>query len=345
MTMKKFIASTMVFISLFLSGDTKMTDMANEQDYNNAFHSMDTWRGGDQTTSVKLNDGRIVWLFNDTYNHKGDMLHNSVVIQNGSKFSHMSNIKEVIPNDKDGSFYWPFSAVQHGNMLLVSCARMRLIGSGHFDFQVMGVDVARLLIDLEGVKYIDKMKTPASDAGEFGILWGAAMHKNNGYIYMYGSKKVLGQFGKSAYVARFSSKTGSPSRGWEYWNGSDWIQNEQYAVPIIHARDGGVSTTFSAYNENNTWKIVTKEYDAIGDSVVMYTSSKPFGKFSKKLLMESASRDGHFTYNPMAHPWARVGEGNLLLSINHNGDYTEYMPTFHIVRSSGNMNIAVCKIK
>src|SRR5262245_57032793 len=51
------------------------------------------WNGGDSTTSVPLPDGRLVWLFSDTFlgpvnadgsrPHSAPMVHNSAVVQDG----------------------------------------------------------------------------------------------------------------------------------------------------------------------------------------------------------------------------------------------------------------------
>ena len=130
------------------------------------FRSNRLWNGGDSAASVKLRDGRVLWLFADSFidaSWPADgnrttggnwFLHNSVAVQSGNldvskgalAFTWNSNEKKwpssFFPEESDGSWHWPVSAVAiDEGQVLVTSLRVRKGNNPEatgFNFEVMG---------------------------------------------------------------------------------------------------------------------------------------------------------------------------------------------------------------
>lgn len=98
--------------------------------YAAAFAAVDgDWAAGDQASSTRLPDGRIVWLFADTL-LGGRLVHNSLVLQDRGCFTAVSGPDhgEVIPNPSPGTWYWPQQAIADGTRLWVTAVRVARAG-------------------------------------------------------------------------------------------------------------------------------------------------------------------------------------------------------------------------
>lgn len=105
------------------------------------FHSDPRWLGSDAAFSIDLGQGRVLWLFGDTFvaRRAGDtrihsvFLRNTVGIETGYDPSKASmkfywregsnGPMEIFPSTKDG-WLWPQSGVRLGNTLLLFCSRI-----------------------------------------------------------------------------------------------------------------------------------------------------------------------------------------------------------------------------
>jgi hypothetical protein len=100
------------------------------------FRSDPHWLGGDGATSVDLGNGRVLWLFGDSFidisgtgsRRSSDLVRNSIAIQKGYDPSNASmkfywNIEESTPTaffaHKGKKWFWPASGIMVGKHLIV----------------------------------------------------------------------------------------------------------------------------------------------------------------------------------------------------------------------------------
>src|SRR5579864_5072801 len=181
------------------------------------------WTGGDGTYSVGLPDGRLAWLFGDTFlgqiNPTGSrssstaLVHNSLIIQGGATLSgdySMAAPSALVRPANGHGFYWPGAGFVEGGALHVFMLRFQLTGPEAWDFAYRDSAVATFA--LPSLKLLSVVAVaPALSAVE----WGSWVLRDGGYTYIYGVEDSGAV--KYAHVARVPS--GPISGQWQYWNG------------------------------------------------------------------------------------------------------------------------------
>ena len=118
------------------------------------------WTGGDGTYSVRLPDGRELWLFGDTFLGRVDagrarsrlspMVRNVAVLQTGDALTTLVRGSPRLPRAfaeprRDGSeWYWPAAAVVEGDALRVFLARFARTGDGQWSWRYESGAIATL---------------------------------------------------------------------------------------------------------------------------------------------------------------------------------------------------------
>lgn len=92
------------------------------------------WGAGDIGLSVRLTDGRRVWLYGDTLSDVNGFQHSTAWVQTGKSVHVANGGRQVIPNSGD-TFYWPETVrVARDGSLLVTAAPVKVTGTDLFDF-------------------------------------------------------------------------------------------------------------------------------------------------------------------------------------------------------------------
>ena len=172
----------------------------------------------DNNISVPLPDGRVVWLFNDTYtgtinpyNNSGGtvgFVRNFLMIQNGQTLTPWVTGQNAFTPATSGNWYWPSDAFIEGTKLKIILPD---INSNQTD----GVAVATLSLPgltLDGISaYLPWAVGKVLDAG-------------NGYFYIYNGTKV-GRVPKGSF---------STTSAWRYWDGSTWNTSSAAAIDLAN---------------------------------------------------------------------------------------------------------------
>jgi hypothetical protein len=273
----------------------------------------DTWAGGDQAASVALPDGRELWLFGDTL-RGGQMVHSSALLQEGGCLQALPAAAELIPSRADGQWYWPQSATVLGRQLLVFCARVARTGTGAFDFRPTGTDLA--VFDLTGgtPRFARVLATPSSDVPETQFAYGAATVREGRWLYVWGSRRLPGAFGRQVAVARVAA--GAVDGPWQFWTGSSWSDDRSAARPVADRW----STAFSIWRDGDGLHSLTKQDDVYGHAVVLGTAASPAAAFREHPVLEAPSDVPHdvLLYSALAHPEIRLADGRLLVTVCRN---------------------------
>ncbi|HEX7021918.1 MAG TPA: DUF5005 domain-containing protein [Trueperaceae bacterium] len=303
------------------------------------------WTGGDGTYSVRLPDGRTLWLFSDTFlgrvNPDGTrppsspLIHNSLVVQDGDTLTTLRGGSGDQPDSffadpEWDQWYWLYDATVEqsadGAVLRVFLLRFVHRGSGVFGFAWVGTDLATL--SLPDLRVVDIQPVPADD----GVAWGAALLEGPDYTYIYGTEDLGAD--KYAHLAR--APKGGILGSWEYYAGpgeDPWKDDPGASVRLLH----GVANEYSVTPVNDGYLMITMDTrQASSPDILAYESCQPEGPWRHAGVIYRAPEVGGnlFAYNAHAHP-EFDGDG-LLISYNVNSrefwdllnDASIYRPRF-----------------
>ena len=289
------------------------------------------WNGGDSTASVRLPDGRLVWLFSDTFvggiNPDGSrpdfqpMIHNSMVVQDGTTpgttltggtaEEPLSLVGAGGDGDPTDAGYWVGDGTVEGTTLQVLYNHYRRSGPNPLDLELTGTALASF--DLPGLTLRALTPLPVADR----IAWGSAILADGDTTYIYGTRLVNDSGPvKPVYLAKVPA--GGLAGAWQFWTGAGWSAAESEAGRLM----AGTTTAFGVQRVGNQYVLVTVDGNLVFNAdVVAYTAPAPTGPFSGPVHLFRAPepQPGReiIVYDARLHPdLARPGK--LLVSYNVN---------------------------
>lgn len=282
--------------------------------------------------SIPLSDGRIMWLFGDSYIDDYNTVtkstpclfgaNNSVLIQpfgnwdrNNTKTLPGSKNTQSFFKDKPDNFIWPINGFQQGDTVFVLCLNLHKTGNGAYDMKMLPATWAKI--------YLPAMKvvayTPLQDFNDIGF--GQGFIKEKGFVYTYGLKD------SKIYMARFPEN--DPNSPWAFWDGKNW-QGDIKKIAVI-ADAPGFSTFFTKVRGKYIY--LSTEFSLAcdnGKEIYSSTSDKITGPFTTRKTIYTIPNDkeGHrpFFYGPDAHPEYINSKDELLITYSING-YAPCIPT------------------
>lgn len=311
---------------------------------------IDDWTGGDGTHSVRLPDGRLLWLFSDTYlgqvhappNPFGEsstwrdtsapLVRNSAVVMRDGRLER-TLATPLFPDPAPNQWRWPVaarveprspgSAEQVVRVLLW----VRTAGQAPWIYGVpTATEVATLsLPDLRVesvVKVLDQQLVPDPSRR---VLFGTTLVEEGGWTYVFGGDdgQAASRPASHAYVARVPEGRLAEPGAWRYWNGSAWAGAA--ARPSAVLGDGqrkGVGSAFSVVRVRGTYVLFTMAAGTEGlTTVTSYWACSPAGPWHgpTKDFSPALPPGGQVAaYNPQTHP-ELSGGGRLVLSYDVNG--------------------------
>jgi len=277
------------------------------------------WTGSDATYSIGLPDGRILWMFGDTFLGRvradrtragSPFLRNSLIVQEGDEMRTLYQIDDAgnptayfVPDNPE-HWYWPLDGTIHNGEIQIMLGRLSQTGSpGMWSFQYVGFDLATISLDDFSLSSI----TPVLGSGE--ISYGSSIMEDDTHMYIYGIS--TSGLGKRLHVARVPQ--GDLQGDWEYYGGLSW-QN----TPSKFAIHATISDQFSVFKEGGKYYLMTQQ-SFFSDKILLYQSDTPIGPWTnKKILYCTPETEGNvFTYNAFVHPELSEN-GELRISYNIN---------------------------
>jgi hypothetical protein len=282
----------------------------------------DGWLAGDLPASVDLRDGRVLWLFGDTWIGARDeaggiapgaaFWHNSALVQTGACADLLNaggNSWLTIAGSDD--FWWPSGGYvpegERGQVVDVFVTRMRRTGPGVFDFIAVGADVVELrradlaVIGMRALPYQDR-------------LWASSVVTDRGWLYLFGRGYSAGP---STYLARV--RAGNVHGRWQFWDGRRFGRDPARVKPVL---------TFGAFNNpsmtrlrDGRWLAIAKDREFDGATVIGWTAGKPQGPWHPTgplVAAPTSGRPGEFTYLAVPHAAISLPRSRLLVSWNVN---------------------------
>lgn len=307
------------------------------------------WAGGDGSSSARLPDGRVLWLFGDTVTGSTSadgrrsgsvsLVHNSVVITTGTCAASLASRVDALPG-RSGTWLWPTHAVvtrrgdrRTGTSVTVFAQRIARTGPGAFDFRRVATATVPLEIAWGGRATVGT----AHDIAGATTLWGAALVVQGRTTWVYGTRDAgPGTLGRDLLLARAPTATVGDRSTWRYRSEAGWSASPAYAVVVRPAADG-VSTVLSGVVRDGRTVLVTKPQEFLDDRVVALSAPHPWGPWTQRTLLLAPSS----ATEPQYSPALVVGAGGrrAVVVVNRTStslatlltDSSAARPTFHDV--------------
>ena len=257
------------------------------------------WAAGDGTHSVRLPDGRTLWIFDDTLLGPvlpPDLTHpavwsppgspgvaNSAVLQSGTRLTRTligatTPPASWIPGEhQDGEWNWPTSALidtDDGHRGLRVLAHHTADAGGGFVFGAGRSTLVRTYT-LPALRLAGETTLPIPTGGDGDrVLYGTSAIQDARYFYVYGNTAPA--TGRAAlYLARIPRGALADPAAWRYWNAGRWRTSPSAArpLPAVHDDIAPISTGFSVVRQGRTYVLFSMRTDPGADIVGEITAS------------------------------------------------------------------------
>lgn len=318
------------------------------------FHQDARWLGADDVHSVELENGRVLWLFGDTFidldgsgdRSRADFIHNSIAIQTGSDpssaamvFSWRQSAAQPAASFFPGSgkrWYWPGDGMRIGSRLLVFLTAVEPF-TNHLGFTIVGWQA--VLIENPHAppgkwQILDVRKRP----GKFGVALGTGgVLCRQGYLYAYGTNPG----GNQVVLARWrEEKAGAGDlREPEWWCGGalGWRGEAQMdADPAAFFPAG--QAEFGVHVDSRTGRLLQIQTNGFGAANLGFRMASlpegPWGPLIDFYSPEEKSIPGILIYAAKTHPFLTGADLVVTYATNHIQpqrileDPTLYYPRF-----------------
>ncbi|MFD9859992.1 DUF4185 domain-containing protein [Streptomyces alboflavus] len=288
----------------------------------------DDWTGGDGTHSVKLPDGRVLWLFSDTFlgqvhappNPQGQphvwrdtsapMVRNSGVVTDRSGALERTLGTPMFADPAPGQWRWPVAAKVEPRSpgadedVLRVLLWTRATGTGPWIYGVpAATEVATLSLPDLRVENITQISDQRGVADlEKRVLYGTTTVDDGEWTYVFGGTdaQAAARPTSHAYVARVPRGGLADPTAWEYWDGRDWTRTGKPRPVLGNGDHKGVGSAFTVVRTRGTYVLLTMAAGTEGlRHVTSYWSCSPAGPwhgpakaFAPPLPKDSAGAGG-----------------------------------------------------
>ncbi|NND31406.1 MAG: DUF5005 domain-containing protein [Saprospiraceae bacterium] len=276
------------------------------------------WTGSDATYSIPLPDGRIMWMFGDTFlgtvtaqriRAGAPFIRNSLIIQDGDRMTTLfggnkNQPKAFVSPDDPGTWYWPLDATIYNGKIQWLLGKLGSNGTGEaWDFAYRSFDLAILDPETFVIEYLETVIASPD------VSYGSCLLEDEDFTYIYGIWSS--RRSKTVHIARVEGK--NLQEPWSFYNGSSWIDR-----PSDHAIAKNVSDQFSVIKDGNLYYLITHE-TIFGSRIFIAESISPTGPWTNRRILYCTPESGEniFTYNSFVHPELATS-GELRISYNIN---------------------------
>jgi hypothetical protein len=301
------------------------------------------WLGADSAYSIDLGDGRVLWVFGDTFidptrdgsrtNGPNVFVRNSVALQSSAADTTRYDLSRselqfftgperngaptsFFPETAEGDWFWPLHGVRlEDGPLLMFRMRVTKISTG-FGFKVTGWDA--IVVDNPDAipsSWIPRVVADQATGAE--RLVGSSVMLRDDYLYAYAVKNAdddhtiyLTRISLAELRSRANEALGDP----EWFSSRGYVRQSSGAVPQPVIADGQIE--FSVHFESRLKQFVEVQTRGLfvsdpNTAIVMRTSLSPEGPWSepmsiwKPIAPPNADATKLLAYAAKAHPEQR----------------------------------------
>ncbi len=307
-----------------------------------------TWRGGDAAYSVALPDGRVLWLFGDSFVGAGDhtsgrggraMVRNSLGVQSSTDpatatwtfhwNAQSAEHRPFFPRTAD-AWLWPGPATARGPELLLMFAQVNASDEG-LGFETVGSTALRVR-ETSGPPTAWSFEPVALPPAPPGVQLGLGAHLQ-GQAFLYAFAPVEPGT-HDVFLARWALPKDQlvdlPSAQW--WTGTAWSPDPATARAVVE----DLQTEFSVSRVGpELWMVSTEGFGAV--DIVVRTAAHPQGPWSAPRPVYRPPEFGRsdvLVYSAKVHPHLRGAPVVLTYSTNRTdfwdlaADLDVYFPRF-----------------
>lgn len=302
---------------------------------NSKFKKDKFWRGADGAATVELGEGRVLWLFSDTFIDQGGkgrransktMIRNSIAVQDSSSLE--SNLTYYFKGTKQKpddyfkvageNWFWTGHGILIMDKLVIFLIEESSIDTG-IGFEAIGWYIAIIDNPSDNPNEWNIEYVKGSDT--FGVIVGSsAVLEDENYVYAFGVKEPATH---ETYLLRFDKNrllSGTISE-LEWWINNTWT-NEVYEEPKSSALFIG-QTEFSVHFDEELDKYVQIQTYGLGRASIGYRlADELHGPWSESVLfyVPPIKEEKEFVYTANAHP--ELKSDGLIITYNiNNGDF------------------------
>lgn len=313
--------------------------------------------GGDYPHAIPLPDGRVLWLFQDTFfssdNYLNDppnnAVHNGALVQDGTCLTMLGSQGVDFVGDAETidsrRWFWPLDGEIgfDGKLWIYFVEMINPTGAGAGPG---ALPQRNWLAILDPVTFEQLHFGPAPAASP--LLFGWSIASNDEYSYLYGHcyRQFLnnvdgpGQFDSNcmpySYLARVP--IGHFDVDPEYWNGSGWTRNVSASQPVMGR---GRANPMSVQWFGDVWVSVTKLDDWWGSTMYVDSAPAPQGPWKTvqtiPVYNDRKCDQGCGSYGAFLVPWLDEA-GRMTIALSNGADFhlwlangSLYRPTFYSV--------------
>jgi hypothetical protein len=218
------------------------------------------WLASDGGSPTVLPDGRVIWLFGDTFTGRVQsdgslapgfgLVRNSAVVQSGACFSPLMggspDARTSLIPAPSGQWYWPTTGVVEGNALRVFLFRMTT-GNTPGPFNFRNIDMQMATFSLPDLRLLGVQALPNGISSDAGTQWGASTFIAGSTVYVFANgsgnpNNTDALADRNRRVAR--TTIGSLATGpWQFYNGgttgtnADWSNDPSAAAFLTFTAD------------------------------------------------------------------------------------------------------------
>ncbi len=313
------VSIILIFFSGFLSGqNNELTDSRFKVSAldNHVFTADKFWRGADGAATIDLENGKILWLFSDTFiDTKGTgqregskMINNTIAIQNGNNLENDElNYFWKGTNENPKAFFelpgktwfWTGHGTVVNGKLLIFLFEEKSTSEG-LGFESIGWTLAIIANPNDNpknwnVKYVKGPETFVVIVGSSAVL------KDNDFVYAFGVKEPGTH---ETYLFRFRKDqiSNGDLSGMEWWIGDKWAGNltEEPKSAVLFKSQ----TEFSVHFDRVLNKYVQIQTLGFGHSSLAYRlAEKLEGPWTEPVVFYTPQlNENEFNYTANAHP-------------------------------------------
>lgn len=289
--------------------------------------------GGDGVSAVRVSSSQIAWFFSDSslgpagphigFSKQSGFVHNLVVMQTtrGSRNAFVTitgghacagpgqpgNAHSVVSAANAGGAasqrYWAGDGLRIGSRILRFYTRFL---PGRVPFVPVGTVIAEFAVrqlarDGRGPAFgavirprITTVPTYIPQVGGTPIVWGAAVLRQGGVVYIYGwQSSSASSPTRQCYLARVPASRLADVSAWQFYAGNDrWATSQISAQPITAAANLSIDTEFSVINTAGRYWLLEHASGLGSTHIEAYPGTTPWGPFDTAAALVLYSAPG-----------------------------------------------------